>query len=241
MSRNSIVANGSSDFTTQNGQNDLALASYETQRAVHSRLKLNKVLNFPEASSEDEAATKAKTETIIKTPASSLTWAQVTELARTDPELAEQKLGALRLEAAEELRSGHRAARINQTVNATPLERARHLALSDEMRRQFQPRNGIEDVLLQNLVQAQSQYEHWLAIYVRHDSFGVKKPNDDAEPFETPRLTEAEAIEQAMDMVERWQKMLLRCLRALKEWRRQPIIVANQVNIAEQQIVSQSG
>lgn len=189
---------------------------------------------------EDEAVLRGQTETTLQVPASHITWGQIHQLAQDSPQLAEQKWRAVQQAANEEISNGHRAARMNQTANATPMERARHLALSQEMRRNFEPRSGIEEILLENLVQAQAQYEHWLTTYVRLNSFGVQKPSDDVEALTPPRLSEAEAIEQAMTMIERWQRMFLRCLRALKEWRRQPLIVANQVNIAEQQVVTQA-
>jgi hypothetical protein len=58
--------------------------------------------------------------------------------------------------------------------------------------------------------------------------------------WEPPRLTESQAIEEAMGMVERFQKIFTRTLRALCDLRRRPLAVvvqgAGQVNIAEQQL-----
>ena len=55
-----------------------------------------------------------------------------------------------------------------------------------------------------------------------------------------PRVTEAEAIEQAMGMAERWNRMFLRTLRALRDLRRYAATVmiqnAGQVNIGGQQV-----
>jgi hypothetical protein len=61
-----------------------------------------------------------------------------------------------------------------------------------------------------------------------------------AGPHEMPRLTDAEAMAGAAEMVERVHRLYLRTLRALQEQRRlaPPVVVrrAGQVNIAGQQV-----
>jgi hypothetical protein len=58
--------------------------------------------------------------------------------------------------------------------------------------------------------------------------------------WETPRVTEAQAVEQAGAMVDRFNRIFLRNLRALRDLRRcpQPIFVQNagQVNVGQQQV-----
>jgi hypothetical protein len=58
--------------------------------------------------------------------------------------------------------------------------------------------------------------------------------------WETPRVTEAQAVEQAAAMVERFNRIFLRTLRALRDLRRgpQPVFVQNagQVNVGQQQV-----
>lgn len=59
-----------------------------------------------------------------------------------------------------------------------------------------------------------------------------------------PRLTESEALREAAEMVDRWNRMYLRVLRQLRDLRRYnpPVVVNNggQVNIGEQQIIGYS-
>jgi hypothetical protein len=68
----------------------------------------------------------------------------------------------------------------------------------------------------------------------------VKKDMSEGAGWEPPRLSEAQAVEQAMGMVERFQRIFTRTLRALCDVRRRPLAVvvqgAGQVNIAEQQV-----
>jgi hypothetical protein len=61
-----------------------------------------------------------------------------------------------------------------------------------------------------------------------------------AEAHGTPRLSDAEAMDHAAGMMERYHRLFLRTLRALQDQRRlgRPVVVrrAGQVNIAQQQV-----
>jgi hypothetical protein len=71
-------------------------------------------------------------------------------------------------------------------------------------------------------------------------NMGVRRGTPDPPLGHPPRLSDAEAAEQAAAMMERCHRMYLRTLRALQDQRRcvQPIIVrrAGQVNIGQQQV-----
>jgi hypothetical protein len=57
--------------------------------------------------------------------------------------------------------------------------------------------------------------------------------------YETPRVSDAEALAEAAGMVERLHRLYVRTLRALQDLRRlEPVVVrrAGQVNVAHQQI-----
>jgi hypothetical protein len=97
---------------------------------------------------ESEAGVAMRIQQIRDTPPQSLSWVQLSELSRNSPELAAEKLGELQELAAHEIQSGQRASRAVSGVNGTPLERAKFLALRDELAREWNPRNGIERLLL---------------------------------------------------------------------------------------------
>ena len=72
--------------------------------------------------------------------------------------------------------------------------------------------------------------------YMQLASLGVKREDGFGEP---PRLSVAEAMDQAEAMVERCHRLYLRTLGALQGLRRRPPVVvrrAGQVNIAGQQV-----
>jgi hypothetical protein len=70
-------------------------------------------------------------------------------------------------------------------------------------------------------------------------SLGVKRALREGGPGELPRLSLAEALDQAEGMVERCHRLYLRTLGALQDLRRRPPVVvrrAGQVNIGAQQV-----
>lgn len=145
--------------------------------------------------------------------------------------------------AMEELRSGFRAA---QTIDqyAQPLERARFIALRESFRKEWQPSGATELVLIDQLAQIQMQYEHWLRTHVHRISVeGLRDPEikgRESWQWVPPRQSEADATREAFEMTEKWQRMFLRTLRALRDLRRYtPSVViqnAGQVNVGQQQV-----
>jgi len=94
---------------------------------------------------------------------------------------------------------------------------------------------------------AQSGYFDWLeklACRTSRDSVSPKKLDEEA-PWMAPSMSDAEAVEQAAAMMDRFNKMFLRSLRALSDLRRhnRPVVVQNagQVNVGGQQVNVSSG
>lgn len=219
------------------------LPAEELARAQSRSLRRQQRMGLSSAETQflaSEAANEARLQQIQQTPVANLTWGQMNQLGKSAPELAAAKWDEAKELALQERRSGHHAARMVEGLNSTPLERARFIVLVEALERQYEPHNGMEDVLVQNLAQAQVGYEQWLSTLNRLTTSQCKPPIDEPDAWEPPRLTEAQAIEQAAQMTERFHRLFIRTLRAIRDLRRQPIIVAGQVNIAEQQVVSQS-
>lgn len=193
---------------------------------------------------EEELPSEAYLEQIEQTSPSQLSWYRLNELAKVDVE------GALRCWqttvefARDDLRSGQRAARaVMDTFNAGPLELARYLTLRDELSKQWQPGGGIEGVLIDTLAQCLTEQYRWMEIANERVSLAChhKELNLEKEQkWLPPRVSEAEAVEQAMAMVERWNRTFLRTLRGLRDLRRYAPTVniqnAGQVNIGSQQL-----
>jgi hypothetical protein len=122
------------------------------------------------------------------------------------------------------------------------LSHAEAQALRAELTEAWRPRNALDQQLIDQLAQWQSLLAYWQEMLTSWAMVwrGVDKRRK--EDFQAPRVSQAEALEQAARMVERYHRLYLQTLRALQNLRRQgpPVVVrrAGQVNIAAQQQVN---
>lgn len=170
-------------------------------------------------------------------------WWGLEDLARTDPELALHRWQELKAEAREELRSGHRAATAMEGYASEPWQRARFLAIREELAGGWQPRNGVERQLIDQMAQAQTATFFWqerLMLRASVERSREKRDVNDRGGWSPPRVSEHQAVEQAGAMVDRFNRIFLRTLRALRDLRRYatPVIVHNagQVNVGSRQV-----
>jgi hypothetical protein len=172
-----------------------------------------------------------------------VTWSALGGLLERDPAKFLRRWAEVQGAAREELTTGHRASRPVEVHGSTPWQRARFLALRQELADGWQPRNGIERQLLDTMAQAQTAAEFWLqaltAKAAREAAAEEFYPQDNGRTG-TPRSAGSQAVEQAGAMVERFNRIFLRTLRALCGLRKaQPSVVvqsAAQVNVGRQQV-----
>jgi hypothetical protein len=177
---------------------------------------------------------------LLETPAREFSWGDFQGLEEVDQAEALARWQAIKTEAAEAVRSGVVAAdAVESSWTGTPWQRAQFLAIRAEFARDWQPRGGIEQTLVDQMAQAYTLQLQWTARLVqRSDGAAVETPTKyDGGRWQPPRVSEAEAVQEAAGMVDRWNRMFLRNLRALRDMRRLlpgPVIVNNagQVNIA---------
>ncbi len=180
--------------------------------------------------------------TLCDDPAN-ISWCDLHNLDKQDPALREECWQRMQKAAEEELQSGHRAAIAVEVSNVRPWERVQFLVLRESLARDWQPRNGIEWSLIDTLAQAQTMQSFWLqrltlwsCLEPRANSETVKEEGR----WHPPRVDVADAVEEAAKMVERFNRMAIRTLRALRDLRRYApnVIVQNagQVNVGEQQV-----
>jgi hypothetical protein len=94
------------------------------------------------------------------------------------------------------------------------------------------------------MAQAHSLYLHWIErAHVQASLEGTKQKRDLGRNgrWEPRTLGTAEALDQSAQMAERWQKLFVRALRALRDLRRHapPVVLAgpgSQVNVGQQEI-----
>lgn len=167
-----------------------------------------------------------------------LTWWNLDALAQADPALAAERWNEVREAARTELATGHRAALAVETDAANCWQRARFLAVRDELTSEWQPATGLERRLIDMLAQALSIQEHWLHRMMMLDA--LENADDDPSGLKSPRVAMATAIEQAAGMVDRFHRIFMRTLRQLRDLRRYTpqVIVKNagQVNVGGNQL-----
>jgi hypothetical protein len=176
-------------------------------------------------------------------PPDQVSWFDLHGIARTDPDRATARWEEIKRAALDELRTGHRAAVAVETVNDGAWQRAQFLALREDLSAEWHPRNGIERQLIDTMSQAQEGFLHWLrlmTIRTNLESCTTDKRCKEEGQWGPPRQTDADALDQAAGMMDRYNRIFLRTLRALCDMRRHggPVIVqkGGQMNVAQQQV-----
>jgi hypothetical protein len=198
--------------------------------------------------SAQEAATKANDlgsnpdalKWAMQCPPDQVSWTSLFVLEQSDPALAIRRWEEVKDHARAELRSGHRAARTLEGADSYCWGRAQFLALRAELVEAWGPRDAQELLLVDQIAQFQMLLEWWLrAVAVWTEIMGTK-PERHKRDIEMPRVRDAEAVEAAAVLVERFQRLYLRALKALQDRRRAgpPVVIrrAGQVNVAAHQI-----
>jgi hypothetical protein len=185
---------------------------------------------------------------LLRGPADQVTWHGLSHLAEHQPELAEQCWERVKQAARDELHTGHRAAKAMEGYHSDPWRRARFLAVREDLARAWRPRNGMELQLIDTMAQAQTAMFFWqerLTDYMLYEAQTQRRDVQEFGKWNPPRISDADAIEQAAAMVDRFNRIYLRTLRALRDLRRYtPAVIvqnAGQVNVGGQQVNVTSG
>jgi hypothetical protein len=151
-----------------------------------------------------------------------VSWLDLDALARHDPGAALRLWGEVVDAARGEVSSGHRAARALEGAGTDCWDRARFLAVRSELSDAWGPRDADEQHLIDLMAQHQALIWRWqqvaevYAIVANLSSRG----KDKCKWPEAPRLTTAEALDRAVSLVERYQRLYLQALHALQGLRR---------------------
>lgn len=182
-------------------------------------------------------------EQVARQPGHEVTWSDLTALIEHDPNAGYAEWERIKAEARHDLASGHRAAMVLEYHSHRPWQRAQFLAIRAALIDEWQPRGGLELTLIDTLAQAHHAYLYWLArLHERAEGEGIREDQKlkQAGYWQPPRIEAAAALEQAATMADRFNRLFLRTLRALRDLRRYtPAVVvqhAGQVNVGSQQI-----
>lgn len=170
------------------------------------------------------------------------TWHHITdEMARDEP--AGRALWRKVTQAAhDELACGAMAGQAVEGYHGRPYERAAFLAIRAALADGLQPRNGMEWLLIDGMAQAWTLHLRWLTQHAKTnslDSIRVERDMRQREGWEPPRLSEADAVDRAAQMADRFQRQFLRLMKCYRDGRRliaSMTVLGGQVNVAEQQI-----
>jgi hypothetical protein len=164
----------------------------------------------------DSAA--AATERALTCPPDQLTWFELYAVEQSNPRKALDRWEEVKAAALAELRDGFRAARALDAGEDSCWVRAQFLALRAELQEEWQPQNGLERQLIDQIAQHRTLMLRWqetLAAWTVLASFAARRQARGTDPYEAPRLSHAEALEQAAGMVERFAGLYLRTQRTL--------------------------
>jgi hypothetical protein len=177
-------------------------------------------------------------ERVLTCPPEEVSWHDLNALEGRDPARALERWQEVKRAARGELRSAFRAARALETSESQCRHRVRFLAVRAELSDAWRPRNATEQHLVDQMAQCQELIWRWQETLTAYTELSFRSwPRPAGEG--PPRLSDAEALERAVVMVERFHRMYLRSLQALQALRRRPALVvrsAGQVNIAQQQV-----
>ena len=138
-----------------------------------------------------------------------------------------------------DLATGHRAARALEAFSeSSPIERAEFLALRFALAEEWQPRGGMEWLLIDKLAQASTEEIRWLQQAVTSRAVQWNESGRASREHGrrvAPRMTLAASTDQAMAMADRWNRIFCRTLRVLRDLRRFSVTVniqgPGQVNV----------
>jgi len=184
---------------------------------------------------------------------------ELANLMTSEPERGARAWERIKAEARQELQTGFRTARAHERTFATPYERAQFLVILESLGESLKPKGAAEALLVHQLASAFERWLRWQTIATqRADEECWQGDRDRRREYESmrpaererhdrdhgwipPRQGQAEAIEQAVMIADRYQRAYVRLLKALRDMRRVlgPVFVSGgQLNVAEQQIVT---
>jgi hypothetical protein len=194
----------------------------------------------------DPGCATEERERLLTGPPDQVNWIGLQQLYAHDPEAGQAVWEHVKRAAHQHRTSGHQAAE-PLDFRKRPWERAQFLALRAAFIDEWRPCGGIELALIDTLAQTYSCYLFWLGELHVRSSLEVDRHDPkrrDRWEWDPPRMEAGAAIDQAAAMVERFNLLFLRTLRALRDLRRnEPVIVrqAGQVNVGARQVnVAQS-
>jgi hypothetical protein len=217
---------------------ELARATVEAFAEMVGQYTEHFKLSAQEAVARAEENTPDTIDRILQAAPDQVSRFDLHTIGRQDPEAAHRQWGEIKDAARGELRTGELGANAVNCYQSTCWKHARFQAVRSELIDSLGPRNAAELLLIYQLTTFQTQLWEWQTVLTNYAAVATLGSQDTIRERgvpNPPRMTDAEAMEQAAAMVERFQRMFHRSLAAFHAQRRQaPVVVrrAGQVNMA---------
>ena len=166
-------------------------------------------------------------------------WYALGHLIEHEPEKGRDVWQAIKQAARHELATGVRAAdALEPSLGGTPWRRAQYLAIVDALNEDLQPRGALEGLMVQRMASTYSLCLKWQELAIQRQEMEewegastIRKEHARMSPSEQerhrmhygylpPRLSQAEAIQEAALMADRYDRAFLRLVRAFRDYRR---------------------
>jgi hypothetical protein len=175
------------------------------------------------------------------TPAD-FSWTHVSEVWGHDEAAGRALWERIKQTARDELREGKAGALAIEGYEERPMLRAEYLAVWLALADGLRPANGAERLLIDGMSQALMMQRHWLERMVQTESLDtIRRGHGHRDGYEPPRLSEAEAVDRAVAMQDRFQRQFLRLMKCYRDGRRLGVLMTvtgGQINVAEQQVIT---
>lgn len=204
---------------------------------------------------DNKEVAKEEFRTMMRLPVENLHFVDLMELQNVAPRVAERFWEKVKREGRKEFISGHLAANITfpEGYMKGMWNIARYLGVRESFLDDWQPKGGIEVALIDMMTQSYFQWQYWLEQTVKRSETRPREEHykyrewkrwqkelQDAKSWEEgywfpPYVSEQAAIEHAVQMADRFNRIFMRTLRQLRDLRRySPVTInnPNQVNIA---------
>lgn len=192
--------------------------------------------------------------TLMRLPVENLSFVDISELYSFAPRVAESFWEYVKDEARKEFESGHLAANISfpEGYMKGVWNIARYIGVRESFIDEWNPKGGIELSLIEMMAQSWFQWQYWMEQTIKrsetkerieHPEYSKWMAQRERENrangwmsgfWFRPYVTEVQAIEHAVKMADRFNRIFMRTLRQLRDLRRYSVTInnANQVNIA---------
>lgn len=188
-----------------------------------------------------DALARAPLPSAADAPSHDLSWHALNTLIDSDPQLAVAVWERVKADAAGYVAQG---SHIGDALHFdSPWQKAQLAVIRRGFYEEWQPRGGVECSLLDSMAMAYCAHLYWVAQTQERalsDPTDIDRARRKDGYWVAPRVSQAEALDQAAGMADRFNRIMIRTLRALRDLRRFTVVVngAQQVNIGGQQVIA---